>query len=290
MHFERSWPPERRMHGSPLPALRRIGVVMHPTRDVREPLAELGRWACRAGVRVVAAAARGPLPPGIAPVPEASVARESAILLAFGGDGTMLYALAAGSVHGTPVLGVKLGQVNYLAEVEPGALADALEALLLRRFAIEERSVLAVRNGDGTVARVINDVVLRRGSGAPLADVSLHMGGEEVARYRGDGVIVATPTGSTGYSRSAGGPLVSPRLAATIVTPLAAHGTPAQPLLLSGADSIELRLRAASSPLEVELDGRQRFVAHASARLRIDQCEPRCRLIRLGRERFPPRT
>jgi NAD+ kinase len=268
-------------------ALRRIGVVLHPTRDVRAPLAAIGRWGRRAGVRVVAAPVRGPLPPGVDPVPETGLARPGGILLALGGDGTMLHALAAGAAHGVPALGVKLGHVSYLAEVEPAGLPAALDALAAHRFAIEERSVLAVRNGAAAVPAV-NDVVLRRASGAPLADVGLHVGGEEVARYRGDGVIVATPTGSTAYSLSAGGPLVSPRLAATIVTPLAARGAPARVVVLSAGEPVELRVQDGSPPLAVEIDGRERYVAPPLARLRIDQSGPCCLLIRLGRPRFLP--
>ena len=205
---ERSWPPSpgRRTLGTPLPL--RVGVLTHPTRDVCAELAEIARWGRRSGVRVVAEGGRVPLPPGIDPVPRESLARPGTILVALGGDGTMLHALAVGAAHRNPVLGVKLGHVNFLAEIEAAELGAALDALDAGRFAIEERTVLAVHNGGPGAAVVVNDVVLRRASGSPLAEVGLYVGGEEVARYRGDGVIVATPTGSTGYKRSAGGPLV----------------------------------------------------------------------------------
>jgi PAS domain S-box-containing protein len=159
-------------------------------------------------------------------------------------------------------------------------LVAALEALALRRFAIEERSMLTARAGGGAEPAV-NDVVLRRAPGAPLADVGLHVGGKQLAHYRGDGVIVATPTGSTGYSRSAGGPLVSPRLAATVVTPLASHAAPAGSLVLSAGDPIELRLADAGPALAIEIDGRERQVVLPAARVRIDQSGPPCRLVRL---------
>jgi NAD+ kinase len=287
---DRSWPPSpgHRRLGAPLPMLQRIGVLTHPTRDVCAALAEIARWGRRAGVRVVAEGGRVRLPPGIDPVPAASLARPGGILVALGGDGTMLHALAVGAVHGTPVLGVKLGHVSFLAEVEPAELGAALDALAAGRFAIEERTALAVRNGGPGTAVAVNDVVLRRASGAPLAEVGLLLGGEEVARYKGDGVIVATPTGSTGYNRSAGGPLVSPKLSATIVTPLAAREAPSA-VLLSAGEPLELRVHGASAPLAVEIDGRAHSVAPPLARLRIDQSGPRSRLIRLGRTRFPPR-
>ena len=282
--IQRGWPPApgHRLLGARLPPVRRIGVVLHPSRDLREPLGEIARWARREGVRVVVAASavRGPLPPGVDPVPEASLARAGGILLALGGDGTMLQALAAGAVHGVPVLGVKLGEVSFLADVEPADLGAALAALAAHRFAIEERTMLTVRDG-ATVATAVNDVVLRRGTGEPLADIGLRVRGEEIARYRGDGVIVATATGSTGYSLSAGGPLVSPALAATIVTPLAARGAPAGPIVLSACEPVELRVRGAT--LAVEIDGRERAVVNPTARLRVAQAGPRCRLIRLAR-------
>lgn len=219
---------------------------------------------------VAAAAVRGPLPSGIDPVPEASVARADGLLLALGGDGTMLRALASGAVHGAPVLGVKLGHDCLLADVEPGELAAALDALARRRFAIEERTMLAVRHGTAA-APAVNDIVLRR---AP-----------ELARYRGDGVIVATATGSTGVTLAAGGPVVSPQLSATIVTPLAVPGTPIRPIVLSASEPVELRIEPGSAPLRVEIDGREQGTVQPAARLRIAQSGPRCRMVRVERGR-----
>src|SRR5215210_2384183 len=118
---ESMWPPlpGRRMLRTSLPALRRIGVVLHPTRDVSEPLAAIGRWARREGVSVVVAASatRRPLPLGVDPVPEASFAVAREMLIALGGDGTMLQALRVGAEHGIGVLGVRLGRVSFLSEV-----------------------------------------------------------------------------------------------------------------------------------------------------------------------------
>src|SRR5215210_1120494 len=217
---ESMWPPlpGRRMLRTSLPALRRIGVVLHPTRDVSEPLAAIGRWARREGVSVVVAASatRRPLPLGVDPVPEASFAGAREMLIALGGDGTML--------------------------------------------AIRHRAAAEL---------AVNDIVLRRASGAPLADVGVHVGADEVARCRGDGVIVATPTGSTGYSLAAGGPLVSPRLAVTIVTPLAGRNAPSSAIVLPAGEPIELRVRDESAPLVVEIDGHQVSVTRPSARLRV---------------------
>ena len=287
---ESSWPPAPAWgtRGAPGLALRQIGVVLHPTRDGRGPLVAIARWGRRAGVSVVVAASavRGPLPLGINAVPEASLARAGGILIALGGDGTMLYALKEGAAQGAPVLGVKLGHVSFLADVEAADLSIGLEALTRGAFAIEERAMLAVRTAYGTEPAV-NDVVLRRASGGPLAHIGLSVGGKETARYSGDGVIVATPTGSTGYSLSAGGPLVSPRVASTIVTPLAAQSTPGTSRVLPAGEPIELRVLDGSPPVEVEIDGHVRSLAQPTTSVRIEMSAARCRLIRLAGTRFP---
>lgn len=283
MHAE-----SRRLLGTPVPVVRRLGLVIHPTRDVREPLARVARWARGAGVQAVIAApaVRGPLPPGIDPVPAASLARPDTVLLALGGDGTMLHALALGAPCGAPVLGVALGHVSFLAAVDAGALDRALDALAAGCFALEDRTLLEVRHY-GRAELAVNDLVLRRTAAGSLADVEVRVAGDAIARHRGDGVIVSTPTGSTGYSRSAGGPLLSPRLPVTLITPLASQGAAPPAVVLPATEPVELRVGAESAVLAVELDGVGREAAAPGVRIRIGEAARCGRLVRLPGSRSP---
>jgi NAD+ kinase len=283
--------PAHRLLGAPRPLLRRVGLVLHPTLDVGEVVGAVAAWARRHGVTVVAAAGpRRALPPGIDPVPAASLARTSGMLLSVGGDGTMLCAMSMSAPHGTPVLGIHLGRVGCLAEVEAPFLEAALDAIAHGRYGVEERRALEVHDAVDGPAFAFNDIVLRRPPGARPAAVALSIDGEPVARCDGDGVVVATATGSTAYSLSAGGPIVSPQLTATVVTPLTPHTGLPRPLVLSAAEAVELAVPDDGSPLSVEIDGRERAGIAPGAKLRIRQSSLCVRLVRLSGLRFPMRV
>lgn len=156
------------------------------------------------------------LPDGVERRPEAALAAGCDAVLALGGDGTMLAALRLGAPHNAPVLGVNLGTLGYLAEVDAAHLGGALSALRAGEYAVETRTGLALAPASGTgMARQVayNDVVLSRVPGRGQAALGLRVDGELLVRYASDGVIVATPQGSTAYAFAAGGPLVSPQRA-----------------------------------------------------------------------------
>lgn len=283
--------PAHRLLGAPHPLLRRIGLVVHPTRDVGDVVGAIAGWARRHSVTVVAASgAERALPPGIDPVPATSLARTSGMLLSIGGDGTMLTAMGLSAPHGTPVLGIHLGRVGYLAEVEVPFLEAALDAIAHGRYGVEVRRALEVHDSVEGPAMAFNDIVLRRPSGARSAAITLAIDGEPFARCDGDGVVVATATGSTAYSLSAGGPIVSPQLTSTVVTPLAPHTGLKRPLVLSAAEPVELAVLDDSPPLSVEIDGRERAGVAPGATVRIRQSAVCVRLVRLGGLRFPVRV
>lgn len=261
---------------------QRVGMLLHPTRDPAPALRVVSRWAARYGIAVVAAESEPhPLPPGIEPVALKQLLDRVDLLLAAGGDGTALRAMRLAAPNDVPVLAVNLGRLGYLADVDASGLDAALEALIRGRYAVEVGCAIELRGGACEPAVGFNDVVLRRTAGARPVAIALHIEGELLVRYSGDGLIVATAAGSTAYSFAAGGPIVSPALAAKVVTPLAPHATFNRPLVLSD-ESLEIDVLASSSRLSIEIDGQEHGEAGPGDRLLIGSSPLSARRVRVG--------
>ncbi len=237
---------------------RRVSLVLHPRRDVTKAVEYVEEWARMTGVELTGA--DDPRMPAAARrCGEDELARDCDVLLALGGDGTMLGALRVAAPVGVPVLGVNLGRLGYLTEVEAEKLPKALSAVASGDFAVEERSALVAtwEEDGGTCDRVAyNDVVLSRVPGQGQAALALLVDGHLLVRYASDGVIAATPAGSTAYSFAAGGPIVSPQTRAMIVTPDAPHGLFNRAVVLGDDESLGVEVLPTSSPIAVEVDGR----------------------------------
>ena len=208
------------------PALGRLGLLVHPTRDVSRTIAAIEAWASENGAQV-------------ARVTHDRV--ECAVcdlLVALGGDGTTLAALHAGAAAGRPVLGVACGSVGVLTSVEGADVTWALEEIAAGRATAADVPGLQVR--DAARERIaINDIaVLRGGSGQIL--VTIDVDGDLYARLAGDGAVVATALGSTAYTMAAGGPLLAPGAEGMAITPLAAHGGSIPPLIAGPASTVTL--------------------------------------------------
>jgi len=247
-------------------------------------------WAARYDIAVVAAGNEPHrLPPAIEPVALEQLDGVD-MLLAAGGDGTALEAIRVAAPHGVPVLAVNLGHLGYLADVDASELDAALEVLTCGRYKVDVWSALELRRASGMPAIAFNDVVIRRAAGAHPVAIALRIDGELLTRYSGDGLICATAAGSTAYSFAAGGPIVSPALAATLVTPLAPHATFNRPLVLSTDESVQIDALASSSRLSIEIDGQENGEAGPGDRLRIESSPLQGRLIRLGQIGFAARA
>lgn len=258
----------------------RIGLVAHPRRELGGALATVRGWAERQGAELVQVASPGQgqqvAPPGDA--------EGCDLVIALGGDGTALAALHAAAPGTTPVLGVACGSLGALTAVSADRLEDALERVADGDWIPRRLPALAVETG-GRTRMAINDLVLvRAGAGQVMVDVDLD--GERFIRYAGDGLICATPLGSTAYTLAVGGPMLAPGTAALVLTPLAPHGGVVTPLVAATESRLDVVLDPGHSGARLEIDGQ--VVAELAplepVRLRLGWAEAHATLISLGEQ------
>lgn len=268
----------------------RLGLVLHPDRDPTPIVQKLTRWARAHGKRlIVDARDAARVPADVEPVSEAQLVGDVDALIALGGDGTMLGALRLVAERPVPVLGVNLGSLGFLIEVDPPELDAALDRLEAGDFTIEEHSGAALTDGDDE-SIAFNDIALASVPGEGAVQASLIVQGRPSGRYRCDALVIATPIGSTAYSYAAGGPLVSPMLDALIVSPVAPISGISRSAVISAAESITLCLAEGSGQPVLQLDGTIRRQVKPGDTLEI-RLRPRAGLVvRLDPERYQRRS
>jgi NAD+ kinase len=271
--------------------VRRLGLVLRPERDLQGSLEQIRAWAVSAGVELVGAEGDERLPDEVARRSEPALATDCDAVLALGGDGTMLGAMRLAAPHGVPVLGVNLGRLGYLTEIDAVNLDGALTALEHDQYGVELRTglMLAPREEQGAQL-AFNDVVLSRVPGRGQAALGLRIDGELLVRYASDGVIVATPQGSTAYAFAAGGPLVSPRAQGMIVMPDAPHGLFNRAVVLAEGERLGIEILRGSAPVSIERDGRLLGHAKAGATLEIIAQPDAARVVRVHAGGFAERA
>ena len=247
------------------PVPKRIALVVHPTRDVDRALATLTHWAGERGVDVVQLAAHGaPQPEFAAP----GTLQDGDLVIAVGGDGTVLAALRAAAATSAPVLGVACGSLGALSAVAAEQLAGALERVWAGEWTPRSLPALAIGTVGAPEDWAANDwVVVRRGAGQVVAEVAVD--DELYVRVAGDGLVVATALGSSAYSMAAGGPLLAAGTAAFLCTPLAMHGGSAPPLVVPADAAVTVEVHPGYAGFDVEIDGQRRAVEGQSFRLTL---------------------
>lgn len=219
-------------------------------------------------------------------LPPMSKAEGMELILTLGGDGTLLRGVQHAFEWNAPLLGVNLGRVGFLTEAEPDEIEAALQAVLDGAYTMDERRVLHVSAGE-MHWHALNDAVLSRGGSARLTTINAWVDGELSGRYVADGVIVSTPTGSTGYSLSAGGPIISPQVDCMLITPICAHTLQHRPTVVHGGAEIILELSredAQSAAIQVDGQACMELTSGMNAHIRMD-ARP-VRLIRLKPQNF----
>jgi NAD+ kinase len=251
----------------PHPRPARVALVIHPTRPIDAPLEIVERWADELGLEVVQL-------PGVAGTDRQLASRGELeagdVVVALGGDGTVLAALHASASLDAPVLGVACGSLGALAAVTADALDAALERVAAGDWNERRLPALSVEPADAPAEWGINDfVVVRRSTGQLVADVSVD--DELYVRLAGDGLIVATPLGSSAYSMAAGGPILAPDAPAFVCTPLAMHGGNAPPLVVPASSTARVHVYPNFAGFDVEIDGRTRPIEAVDFRLSLHQ-------------------
>ncbi|MBD2899377.1 NAD(+)/NADH kinase [Spirillospora sp. NPDC000708] len=268
-----------------------VGLVLHPERDSKAAVDTIVGWAGRRGGAVLGLPDEiGRIDCSAVAVEAAALAERADLLVSLGGDGTMLRSMRLAAGAATPVLGVNLGRLGFLAEIDVDGLADALTSIDAHRYEVEPRMAVCMRLPDGEVVSAFNDIALVRMPGDGLAAVEVSVQGHPFVRYAGDAVIVATSTGSTAYSYSAGGPIVSPAVEGFLVVPAAAHSTFNRAVMLSADEDVELTLLPTSGTLAVEVDGGIAAQLEAGDRLRVTAARGAARVVRLGGTTFYERA
>lgn len=205
-------------------------------------------------------------------------------IVALGGDGTLLRANALALQVNLPVLGINIGRVGFLTEVELDDLTEACSLLARDEYRIEERMMLEA-SIDGRMGLALNDIVVSRGGYSRLIGMDARVDGELVGHFVADGLIISTPTGSTGYSLSAGGPLVCPEVECMLITPICAHSLQHRPVVTSAAKDITVLLTEERSAM-ISVDGREPIEFPGGDELRISRAERPARFIRLESHSF----
>ena len=233
---------------------------------------------------------RADLPRQVALAPLEKELPGADLLICFGGDGTILHAARDATLHGVPILGVNMGSVGFMAELERGELS-LLASLAKGHFTIQERMMLDVHvyRGDKLVSQdlALNDAVFSKGSMARVAEMEVRADGVLVTNLMGDGVIVSTPTGSTAYSMSAGGPIVEPTSRDIIVTPVCAHQLSTRSMVLAPERLVTVQLpRGSRKHLYLAVDGGKALRITGTERVEISCARQSTRLIRLTERNF----
>jgi NAD+ kinase len=218
------------------------------------------------------------------------LAGKADVLLVLGGDGTMLNAARLSGERSIPILGVNMGGLGFLTEVRLENLYPSLERVFANDFVLDERLMLRThihRHGE-TVAQgvVLNDVVISKGTLARMIELKIAIQGRFVTNLRGDGLIVSSPTGSTAYSLSAGGPIIDPAVQSLILTPICPHTLTHRPLIVPGNAEIDVTLTSKDDGAMATLDGQVGVAISQGDAVVIQTSEHRTRLIRFPESNY----
>ncbi|MDX1500530.1 MAG: NAD(+) kinase [Woeseiaceae bacterium] len=206
------------------------------------------------------------------------------LIVSIGGDGAMLSAGKLAARHGVPLLGINRGRLGFLADVSPEEMLDSLDHVLAGDYGSDSRLLLTARlvSPDGSVRTAVafNDVVLQRRESGRMVDVVASVAGKYVNTHSGDGLIVATPTGSTAYALSCGGPIIEPHLDAVVIVPICPHTLTDRPVVIAAGQTIEIRvLERKDTKAEVTVDGTTVDEIRPEDRLIVDAADTRIRLV-----------
>ncbi|MCF7549654.1 MULTISPECIES: NAD kinase [Pseudonocardia] len=284
--------------------MREVLVVLHAGRATnRRVAARVAERLAASGIRLRVLADEWAevqnghdLPPELRPVVvdgSPACAAETEAVIVLGGDGTLLRAADLARPAKVPLLGVNLGRVGFLAEAEQESLGEALDAVAAGKYQVEERMTVdaVVRHHGRTLDRTwaLNEACVEKSTRERILEVMLEIDGRPVSGFGCDGVICSTPTGSTAYAFSAGGPLIWPQVEAMLVVPSNAHALFARPLVVSPTSEVAIEIDATGPPAVLDCDGRRIIDVPPGARVEITRGVEPVRMMRLDGQPFADR-
>ncbi len=222
------------------------------------------------------------------------IPKETECMLVLGGDGTMLQAARDTMERRIPILGVNLGTVGYLAEIELPGIEHALDKLLNNEYELEERMMLVgkvVKDGQKVSEDwALNDIVITRCGSLQVINYSIYVNGQFLYSYSADGVMVSTPTGSTGYNLSAGGPIVEPKAKLLLVTPICPHTLNTRSIVLAAEDRVTIEINAGREgniqEVEANYDGSHKILLRTGDKIEIRQSSKKTDIVKLSNDSF----
>jgi NAD+ kinase len=250
-------------------SFRNIVIVGKPDEPrVTEPTEQLRAHLTKAGVNLLAR----------------EEIDSADLVIAIGGDGTMLYASRLARESGTPILGINRGRLGFLADVTPEEMLTSVDKVLQGNYSTDSRLLLEARmirsNGDQEVAYALNDVVLQRRETGRMVDFETRIAGQYVNTHSGDGLVIATPTGSTAYALSCGGPIIEPQLDAIVVVPISPHTLTDRPIVVSSGQPVEVSLlQRDDTKAEITVDGNPMGDIWPGDKLQISAANSRVTLV-----------
>jgi NAD+ kinase len=281
------------MASSPSSSPKKVAaIISRPARpEVARTVPELLAWLHTHGYQVIVDPETAKYSNGQEEVPRAQMSSRSLdLIVVLGGDGTLLSAVRATAASDAPLLGVNLGSLGFLTDVPLSSLFSMLDAIAQGRTTVEQRSLMQcdLLRGDTVLGSYMafNDVVVNKTALARLNNYDLFVDKVFVSSYRADGMIVATPTGSTAYSLSAGGPVVMPTVDAFVITPVAPHSLTHRPLVVPGSAVIEILPRSDEEVAYLSLDGQPGLDLRDGDRVRCSRSQHKVSLFRTDTDFF----
>jgi len=280
------------MSTEPATPKKTAAIISRPARPVvSEILPDLFEWLIAHNYRIIVDQETASYAGGHEVIPRAQMAsRALDLVIVLGGDGTLLSAARVTAAIDVPLLGVNLGSLGFLTDVPVQSLYSMLDAIAAGKAPVEHRSLMQCELLRGDEVRgtylVFNDAVVNKTALARLNDYELFVDGVFVSSYRADGMIVSTPTGSTAYSLSAGGPIVMPTVKAFVVTPVSPHSLTHRPVVVPDSVEIEILLRNAEEVAYLSLDGQPGLDLQDGDRVRCRRSEHKVTLFRTGSDFF----
>jgi NAD+ kinase len=271
--------------------MKTIGVMAKPSKEgLRKAIDLVQRWGSRRGLSLIADEnCAGVVPAGVRCLPTDELVTSADLIVAMGGDGTLLFAARRVAALGrkTPILGVNLGSLGFLTQFAGDELTGVLETLDPTELPVSERMMLsvAIAGREGS-AHALNDVVITKGAESRMLSFEARVDGELMTRYAADGLVLSTPTGSTAHALSAGGPIVMPSVEAIIATPICPHTLSIRPCVVPPTAVIEVEMLSCDAATIVTTDGVRAFDVAPGDTVVVARADARARLVEVARHSY----